>query len=205
MLAAVISIAAAVGVVAVVRYRNERLNREAARLASLLGAFGSARLAEVGAGRGTMAFRIAQRLGPAGLMMATEVDQKRLANLRNKLQGMTVRNLVVVAGTQDDTGLPPSSCQGIYLRGSYHHLTRPEELNRSLFQALKPGGVLAVIDFPPRLLLLPWTPKGIPENRGGHGIREDLVIEELTNAGLRFLQALENWPGSMYCLLFQKP
>lgn len=203
--AATAGAAAAIGVFAAIRYRNLHLDRETARLASLLGAFPGARLAEVGAGKGNIAFRIAERLGPTGILIATDVDPSRLRILRKKAAQKAVQNVTVLAASEDNAGLPPDSCQGIYLRGAYHHLTHPEQINRSLFQSLKPGGVLIIIDFNPRLLLAPWTPKGIPENRGGHGIRPELVIHELKNAGFRFLQSTENWPGWTYCLVFQKP
>jgi predicted methyltransferase len=78
-------------------------------------------------------------------------------------------------------------------------------MNRNLFEALRPSGLLAIIDFPPRWVLSFCTPKGIPSDRGGHGIQEDLLIQEVTQAGFRFLQKAGDWPGSTYCLLFQKP
>jgi ubiquinone/menaquinone biosynthesis C-methylase UbiE len=205
--AAVATSAAALATFALVRYRNQRLNREAARLSAMLGAFAGAgaRVAEVGAGKGAVAFRIAKHVGPAGLVIATEVDPKRLHGLREKAARLPVNNVSVLTGNETDSGLPPACCQGIYLRGAYHHFTAPQAMNRSLHDALRPGGLLVIIDFSPRLLLAPWTPKGIPQNRGGHGIREEMVIGELRGAGFRFLQKVTDWPGSNYCLLFQKP
>ena len=37
----------------------------------------------------------------------------------------------------------------IFLRDVYHHLTRPQEFDASLLASLKPGGRLAIMDFPP--------------------------------------------------------
>ena len=48
-------------------------------------------------------------------------------------------------------------------------LTRdPQDIGASLLAALKPGGRLAIMDFPPD----PGSsvPEGVPANRGGHGI-----------------------------------
>jgi len=203
-----LAVVASLGLAATIyalRYRSNRLNIEAAKLAALVGALSGARVAEVGAGRGAMAFRVAKRLGPTGLLIATDSDPARVRGLQRKARKLTPKNITVLPGTPEGSELPPGSVTAVYLRGAYHHLTKPGEMNRSLFAALRPGGVLAIIDFPPLWLLAPWTPKGIPENRGGHGIREDIVIDEVTRAGFRLLHPAINWPGSMYCLLFQKP
>ena len=204
-LAAALAVLTTAGITALVGYRNHRLNTEAARITRLLGMVQGLRIAEVGAGRGTMAFRVARRLGPTGTMFATDLNPDHLSTLHDKAGKLRVRNLTVLPGSEDDCGLPPASCDGIYLRGAYHHLTNPENIAHSLLAALRPGGILLIIDFRPRLLLAPWTPKGIPGNRGGHGVREEVVIHELTSAGFRFLQAVQDWQRPLYCLMFQRP
>lgn len=199
------SLATATGLYALFRYREHRLEIEASLLAATLGALNGARIAEIGAGKGTMAFRIANRLGSTGLLIATDTDPARVGHLRSKAAKFQLKNVTVLLGSAEGSELPPASCTGIYLRGAYHHLTQPAEMNRSLSEALRPGGLLAIIDFPPRWILSLSKPKGIPSDRQGHGIHEDLVIREITEAGFRFLQKARDWPGYTYCLLFQKP
>jgi hypothetical protein len=46
--------------------------------------------------------------------------------------------------------------------------------------------------------------EGVPSNRGGHGIPEKIVIEELTAAGLQVEKIVEDWPEGSYCVLFVK-
>jgi predicted methyltransferase len=84
----------------------------------------------------------------------------------------------------------------------YHHLTKPAEFDASLVRSLKPGGRLAIIDFPPRAGLDPV--EGVPSNRGGHGIPQKIVIEELTAAGLQVEKIVNDWPENDYCVLFVK-
>jgi hypothetical protein len=84
----------------------------------------------------------------------------------------------------------------------YHHLTKPAEFDANLVRSLKAGGRLAIIDFAPRTGLEPV--EGVPSNRGGHGIPQKIVIEELTGAGLQVEKTVEDWPEDSYCLLFVK-
>lgn len=90
----------------------------------------------------------------------------------------------------------------------YHHLTAPGDLTSSLAAALKPGGRLIVIDFEPR----PDSnvPAGVPANRGGHGVPQDVVIAEVTATGLTHVISDPQWsgtpqrPASLFLTLFGK-
>jgi ubiquinone/menaquinone biosynthesis C-methylase UbiE len=107
-----------------------------------------------------------------------------------------------VEGAADDTKLPSECCDAIYLRHVYHHLTRPEEFNRNLVRSLKPGARLAIIDFPTNENLPPVD--GVPKNRGGHGIPQEVMVDELTSAGLHVEKVVSDWSGNDYCVVFVK-
>jgi SAM-dependent methyltransferase len=97
-------------------------------------------------------------------------------------------------------------CDSAFLRGVYHHLTRPDAIDASLYRALKPGGKIAVIDFAPKLLLSWLFPvHGVPRDRGGHGVLRDIVVRELQNAGFRIEQQIERWPKGQYCIVATRP
>lgn len=159
-------------------------------------------VADVGAGDGTYSFVAAEKVGPSGRVYATEIDVEKLKNLRAETTKRKVENILIVEGTADDTKLPSSCCDTIFLRHVYHHLTQPQEFDRNLVRSLKPGGYLAIIDFPPSRNLPPV--EGVPKNRGGHGIPEKVMVEELTTAGLHVEKVIDNWWGHDYCVIFVK-
>jgi len=202
-----LSIAAgvAVGTYAFVQYQKKAVEAEADQLWSLLGLRPGARLGEVGAGAGTMTQKMAERLHSPGDLLATEIDDKRLWQLIEKKVTLGWPNVTVGPSQSVDCGIPAGSCDAIYMRAVYHHFTDPASMNASIFRALRPGGTLAVIDFTPRWYLAPCTPKGIPSNRGGHGIPSAILAEELEQVGFERVRTIEEWPGHKYCLLFQKP
>jgi SAM-dependent methyltransferase len=166
-------------------------------------------VADVGAGDGEYTLWAARTVGPGGRVYSTEIDPEKLKALKAMVREAGLENVAVVEAGVSETGLPETCCDAIFMRGVYHHLTDPAAIDASLLQALRPGGLLAVIDFPPTLWLWPWTPKGIPANRGGHGIRSDLVVEELTQHGFELVRVSNDWPSgwliSHYCALFRRP
>ena len=135
-------------------------------------------------------------------MYATEIDAKKLEELRAEVAKRKLQNVIVVESKEADTGLSTACCDAIFLRRVYHHLTKPAEFDANLVRSLKPGGRLAIIDFPARSGLDPV--EGVPSNRGGHGIPQKIVIEELTAAGLQMEKVVNDWPDNDYCVLFVK-
>jgi SAM-dependent methyltransferase len=196
---------AAAGAYAYIQYRKAQMDAEASRLWDVLALKPGARVGDIGAGVGNMAVLIARRTGAAGRVFAAEIEGRKLHKLRRRKEKEGLDNVEVVTCEADDCNLPASSCDALFIRGAYHHFTDPTAMNLSLLRALRPGGSLAVIDFPPRLLLKPWTPKGIPSNRGGHGIRHTIAEEELGAAGFESVRTLTDWPGGHFCILMQKP
>ena len=81
----------------------------------------------------------------------------------------------------------------------YRQLTHPAGINASLLRSLRPGGLLAVIDFPPPLLL----------GRGDFGVPVKDLVAEVTSGGFELVRLIDDWPGrgplESYCAVFRKP
>jgi ubiquinone/menaquinone biosynthesis C-methylase UbiE len=177
---------------------------EIGRLSVLAQWKAGAHVADVGAGNGAFALEAARIVGPTGLVYATEIGAKNVQRLQQKTKG--AGNIRVVAATETSTGLPAGCCDSVYLRGVYHHLTAPAETDASLFRALRAGGSLVIIDFPPKRLLSLFFPvKGAPADRGGHGVPREVVIRELRRAGFVIVEEPSDWPGGEYCVVARKP
>jgi ubiquinone/menaquinone biosynthesis C-methylase UbiE len=184
------------------RRANADADQEMKRLASLMDWKPGTIVADIGAGDGRYAFAAAQLVGPSGRVFATEIDEEKLATLRSDVAKRHLTNVIVIDSKEADTNLPNECCDAIFLRRVYHHLTKPAEFDKALVRSLKPGARLAVIEFPPRSGLPPV--EGVPANRGGHGIPQQIVIEELTSAGLQLVKTVNDWPANDYVVLFLK-
>jgi ubiquinone/menaquinone biosynthesis C-methylase UbiE len=173
--------------------------REMPRLRQVLALEAGKVVADVGAGKGELTLALAREVGSSGRVFSTEIDAARLKQLRVAVVDAKLGNVTVVEARRHETGLPPSCCDAIVLRRVYHHLADPASINASLLQALRPGGVLAVIDFPPPFF---WS-------RGSLGVPAKAVVTEVTGSGFERLQVIDDWPGrgplQSYCALFRKP
>lgn len=180
---------------------------EVPRLIELLELKPGMTVADVGAGFGAWTMRFARELGPTGRVYATDIGAAQLAALRDVIQRERLNNVTVIEGAVNSTNLPALCCDAILIRDAYHHLTQPEAVTRSLAASLKPGGRLAVIDFPPRPNS--EVPAGVPANRGGHGV-PPAVVEREVGSVLEHVRTITAWsaasePASLYLVLFRKP
>jgi len=190
-----------------VRQEREQAAREVPQLAELLALERGMIVADVGAGGGAMSVMIAKCLGSTGRVYATDIGAAQLVEIEAAVAENGVSNVVVLEGAESSTNLPSACCDAIFLRDVYHHLTRPQEFDASLLAALKPGGRLAIMDFPPD----PGSPvpAGVPSNRGGHGIPASVLVTEVTSAGFRHVRTLERWPpdddrARLFLVMFEK-
>lgn len=160
-------------------------------------------VADVGAGDGEWAVQLARHVGEQGHVWATEVDQDEVEEIEDRVLGAFLNNVTVVLGDVSTSGLPPGCCDAILLRLVYHHFTKPQEMRASLRRAMRPGGLLAIVDISPQGS---WRDlPGVPD-RGGHGIPVADLIREMTSDGFEVVSRREEWNGDAdrYCVVFRR-
>ncbi|HEY5618921.1 MAG TPA: methyltransferase domain-containing protein [Vicinamibacterales bacterium] len=166
-------------------------------------------VADIGAGSGDLTVVLAAEVGASGHVFSTDVDPMAIEQIRARIAAAGLAQVTVVQATTGSTGLPLNCCDAVVVRRVYHHLSDPAAINVDLLRAMKPGAVLAVIDFPPTLSWLwPWPPQGVPNNRHGHGVAADTVVGEVTGGGFELVKLHDDWPGrgplGSYCAVFRK-
>ncbi len=136
-------------------------NGEADRVMDRLGIRPGLRVADIGAGDGYYAVRVARRLGPEATIYAQDVEPDYLKRLEVRLQREQIRGVALVLGAQRDPKLPPASIDVAILSHMYHEVENPFEFLYRLRSALAPGARIGIIDAdrptqdhgtPPRLL-----------------------------------------------------
>lgn len=180
---------------------------EVPKLAELLAVKPGSTVADVGAGFGAWMREFSRTVGPTGRVYAVEVGASQLKSIRAWVERDGLANVTVLEGSADSTNLPAGCCDAILIRDVFHHLTNPSAIVSSMALALKPGGHLALIDFPPGAGSS--LPANVPKDRGGHGVALDVAQREV-GAVLTHVQTISPWTvpdgqPSLYLLLFRKP
>ena len=163
---------------------------EVLRLVELLQLKPGMTVADVGAGSGAWTLVFSRWTGADGHVYATDVAEEALAVLRALVARERLSNVTVIVGAAASTNLPAACCDVILVRNVYKLLPQPDEMTRSFAASLKPGGRLAVADFPPRPN--PRAPLEVPANRGPTGILPEIVEREV-GALLRHVITIPNW------------
>lgn len=138
-------------------------------------------VADVGAGTGLFTRLFARAVGPGGRVYAVDISRTFVDNVLRTAREQGLNNVSGIVNSQNDTGLPPASVDLVFLCDTYHHFEHPEKMLASIRRALKPGGILVVIDFeriPGRSSA--WV---LGHVRAGR----EPVIREIESAGFRLI------------------
>jgi ubiquinone/menaquinone biosynthesis C-methylase UbiE len=104
-------------------------------------------VADIGAGSGYYASRIAKRVGPSGHVYATDIQQGMIDILERRISSEGLTNMTTILGAPDDPRLPPKSIDLAIMVDVYHELQQPQVFLQRLKQAFKPGGRLVLLEY----------------------------------------------------------
>ena len=104
-------------------------------------------VADIGAGSGYFTRRLSRMVGDEGTVIATDIQPQMLEILESGLLREGIANVEPMLGTITDCGLKPSSVDMILLVDVYHEFDHPWEMSRSMLRALRPDGVVALVEY----------------------------------------------------------
>ena len=150
-------------------------------------------IADVGAGSGYFAFRLAQHVEEGGRIYAVDVNPDTIRHMNRRIRDMGAKNLVTILADPDDPLLPFNSVDRFFLCNTWHHIERQTEYLALMKRMLKPAGQVVMIDFHKKPL-----PAGPPV--GMKIAREDLICQMEDN-GFRLMRE-HNFLPFQYFLVF---
>lgn len=154
-------------------------------------------VADIGAGTGVLTTEIARRVGDRGTVYAIDIVPAFLERARRRVEDEGLRNVVVMHGEERATGLPRASLDLALMCDTYHHIEYPRSYLRSVFDSLRPGGALVVIDMK--------RPEGASPTLLDHvRANKQTFIEEIEGAGFVLRDEVELLRRN-YFLRFLRP
>jgi ubiquinone/menaquinone biosynthesis C-methylase UbiE len=155
-----------------------------------------ATVADVGAGVGYTTLRLARRVGPQGMVLATDLQPEMIRMLKENVRQAGLENVKPILCTQTDPKLPEGAVDLILLVDVYHECSDPEAALKGWRKALKPGGRLVLVEFRAEDPDVPIKPE--------HKMTLEQVRKEIEPKGYAFKDSLEFLPWQ-HIIIFEKP
>ncbi len=151
-------------------------------------------VADIGAGTGYFSFPIAERV-PAGKVLAVDIQQEMLDIIEARKADGAPANVETVRGDEKNPNLPNSSVDLILIVDAYHEFSYPYEMGIAMQRALKPGGLLVLIEYR-------GEDPSVPIKRL-HKMTEEQAIREMDAVGLEWVRTGDFLPQQHF-LVFQR-
>lgn len=152
-------------------------------------------IADIGAGSGYHAFRIAPKV-PMGAVIAVDIQQEMLDFISKRAKELAITHVKPHLGAVDDLKLPPASLDAAWMVDAYHEFSHPKEMLTSLYKAMKPGGRVFLLEFRAEDPRVPIKPL--------HKMSEAQARLEFESAGFHFVSNLRPLPWQHF-LVFRRP
>jgi ubiquinone/menaquinone biosynthesis C-methylase UbiE len=151
-------------------------------------------VADVGAGGGWFTVRLAQRVGPKGLVYAEDIQAEMIEFIKRRVQRENLTNVRAILGTTKYSRLP-HSLDAVVINGAYHEMEDPVALLKDAAASLKPQGRIGIIEY--------TAGAGGPGPDPDQRVSPETVIKGATAANLQVISQ-QSIPPFMYMIIIGK-
>jgi arsenite methyltransferase len=136
-------------------------------------------VADIGAGAGWFTIRLAQRVGPKGMVYAQDVQRLMLDAIKRRVQREGLENVTTVQAHGNEPNLPARTLDAILMVDAYQEVDNRVVYLRNLANALKPTGRIGIVN---------WKPgRGGPGPDASERVAQSVVEADAAAAGLKVL------------------
>ena len=155
-------------------------------------------VADIGAGTGLFTRMFASAVGPEGRVYAVDIAEEFVKHVERTAQSEGLKNVKGVVCKADAVNLPSQAIDLAFICDTYHHFEFPHKTMRSIHEALKPGGVVILIDFQ-RIegVSSEWV---LSHVRAG----QEVFTKEILDAGFKQIEEKKGILKESYFLRFEK-
>jgi ubiquinone/menaquinone biosynthesis C-methylase UbiE len=149
-------------------------------------------VADIGAGSGYFARRLARAVGSEGTVYGIDIEPGMLRILRDLAKKEGVGNVIPILAGVDDPAIPPGGADLIFICDTIHHIPDLGAYYRKLREAARPGARLVIVDFEKK-----EAPVGPPVE---HKLAKDDVVAEAAAGGWKLAKSHDGLLPHQYVL-----
>ncbi|WMJ88546.1 class I SAM-dependent methyltransferase [Anaerocolumna sp. MB42-C2] len=175
---------------------NNRAKRDFQKLLESIGIVKGQTVADIGSGGGYFSERFAKAVGENGKVFAVDTNRKLLSYIDKSMKKQHICNVETIIGKGNGCPLQKESCDLVFLRNVFHHLSDSVSYFRDINGVLKQSGRVVVVE---------WLPneRGSYVSRAGYCAAETEIQEVLYKAGFIQLNTFNFLKGQSFNI-FQK-
>jgi ubiquinone/menaquinone biosynthesis C-methylase UbiE len=150
-----------------------------------------------GAGNGYHALRMAERIGPAGRVLAVDIQQEMLDELEARAAEEGIENVETILGEIDDPRLPEGIVDLALMVDVYHELSHPEEMLAAVRRSLSSGGRMVLVEFRAEDPDVPIKPE--------HKMSKEQILKEILPNGFSLAEEFDELPWQHVMMFTAEP
>jgi SAM-dependent methyltransferase len=148
---------------------------------------------DLGCGAGYFALKLGTVVGSKGNVLAVDIRRLSLTFLWIRALLRRERNLTIIHGDPDDPHLPSGAAAAVLISNTYHEFLKPDVMLAHVFQSLRPGGRLVIVD------------RGPEAGNESHHVDVQSVATQLPRSGFQVISRqdrfLQEQNGDVWWLL----
>lgn len=141
---------------------------------------------DLGSGNGYHTLPMAEAVGAEGKVYAVDIQPEMLAMLEQRAEGRMLKNIECISNTETDPKIPEGTCDLVLLVDVYHEFSHPQEMLAGIQKALKPDGVVVLVEFRAEDESVPIKPE--------HKMSKAQILKELGINGFKLVREFEGLP-----------
>ncbi|EPY2278833.1 class I SAM-dependent methyltransferase [Clostridium sporogenes] len=136
-------------------------------------------IGDIGSGGGFFTFQFSKIVGTDGKIFAVDTNQKLLSHINKISKRNEIQNIETMLSNETGCPLPNTSCNFIFMRNVFHHITRQVDYFKNIKNCLNTGGKIVIIEWLPNASLI------------GHYTEETKIKEIMKEAGFTHLKSFD--------------
>jgi ubiquinone/menaquinone biosynthesis C-methylase UbiE len=129
-----------------------------------------------------MTMFLAERVGPEGRIYANDIDREALDKLASRSRREGFDRIEIIQGESEDPLFPEGALDMVFMINVYHHADDPVALVRNAIPALKPEGILVIVECDPGKV--DWA-------KEHHCTGKDAMPRQLADAGYEMIRTVD--------------